>query len=119
MQNSQRTPEDLLEATDEAITFLNSMVRLVERRELQEVGCDFAQAVLAMAGKIISPDDTATGLDPSRGAAEFFESFQRVPASVFSCVLWLVERGLREDLALVLNRPPIAPRAALSAVRPE
>jgi len=111
----QRTAEDLRQATDEAISFMRSMVKLVERRGLREVDYDFAHTMFAMASRIITPDDEsrdAGSLDPGAEAYEFFEAFKRVPVTVFKAVVELVERELRKDLAEVLKRMSAAQRAA-------
>jgi hypothetical protein len=114
MKKSQRTAEDLRQATDEAISFMRSIVKLVERRGLREVDYEFAWTMFGMARKIIAPNDESRDarLDPGGEAYEFFEAFGRVPVTVFKGVVELVERELRKDLARVLETRSAAQRAA-------
>ncbi len=112
-KKNQRTAEELRQATDEAIRFMRSMVKLVERRGLREVHYDFTNTMFSMAAKIIEPDESRHArLDPGCEAYEFFEAFERVPVTVFKAIIELVERELRKDLAKVLETMSAEPRAA-------
>jgi hypothetical protein len=104
-KKSQRTAGELRQATDEAISFMRSMLRLVERRGIREVDYTFAHEMFAMAAKIIDPGhDGDAPLDPGRGAYEFLEGVERVPLTAFKAIFELVERELRKDLAHMVER---------------
>jgi hypothetical protein len=101
------TAEQLREAVEDASAFLRSMVKLVGRRGRSEVDGEFIRTMLAMADAILAPHLSIAGAAP-----DFFDSFPRVPATLFKDVLALVERELREDAEREIERMSDAKRAA-------
>jgi len=99
----------------EAIAFLRSVLKLVERRGLRQVDEQFGFAMMAMANAILTPDDT---LQRSRHSSAinsvvgFIEEFSMphspgVPISVLRAAVMVIEEALQEP-----DEPITAPQEA-------
>src|ERR1700687_4420787 len=89
----KKTPEQ------EAIAFLRSMLKLVERRGLRHVDQQFGLSMTAMASAILSPDNRTRDSRAQKavnGATYFVDEIQCVPVSVLKAMVLVIEEEMAE-----------------------
>ncbi len=113
----KKTPEQ------EAIVFLHSMLKLVERRGLRYVDEQFGFSMTAMSTSILGPTHAPcdfTGNQRHRealsAAAGLIDEFpgSRVPIAALKAAVLVIEAALREETGESDHEPTSAPQEARS-----